>query len=641
MPSKFGGIAIDDNIENGGSKFGGIAIPETITEPQQTLPELSIQEPNLMEVPQEQPEQRGFGKEMGRQLGLTLRAGAEGLAETAGVFYDPLAALTNVFLPKEQQINRLYDQVHELLNKAGVPNPENQTERIVQQAAKLFTGAGAEAAAGAKLLQKGVTGSAQTIARGLAEEPAQQLAAAGAGGLAQAAVQEAGGGTLAQLGAGLLAGGTAAGIAGKKTVAREIQPGLEEAEKLGIDVMTTDVLRPRTFPGKLAQGVGEMIPVFGTSPVRKRQYEQRLDAIKGVLREFGAEETDTVSDMIGKSLRKKAESDLSKYDALKKGVISRLSKEGKMPLYATNRTIDREIKRLNETDPKKFAKLIDELENWKTNLNGKNIQGVENYRKDVISDSMKAADFTDIKGRGEKTVNKIYGALKQDMGKYIEAKGGISELNKWKTGNKRIERLIRDKKKTVLRKVLKDGDIDTKAMDSIIFSSNPNEMKLLSKRLPKEGREMVKSAVLRKALEKSGGEIANLSADRFKQYLKKSGNQIGVYFNGADLQKMEGLRRALILTEQSGAAGAMPKTGYTNIPFLGGIALTQYFGGAPEAIVAAATAGGLARVFESKPVRDLAIKIPRLKDDPIEEAAAVERLIYAIGEQMTEQEQQQ
>lgn len=630
-------------IDQTGDEWEEIPVTETAMQAEPALPEIGVEQPNLMDIPQEQPEQRGFGQEMGRQLGLTLRAGAEGIAETAGVFYDPLAALTNVFLPKEQQINRLYDQVHELLNKAGVPNPENQTERIVQQAAKLFTGAGAEAAAGAKLLQKGVTGTAQTIARGLAEKPVEQMTAAAAGGAAQKLVEEEGGGTLAQLGAGLLAGGTAAGIAGGKTTARTIQPGLEEAEKLGIDVMTSDVLVPRTGPKKLARAVGEMIPVFGTGPVRKKQYEQRLDAIKGVLRQFDAEESDSVSHLVIKSLKDKAQQDLTKYDNLKKGVISSLSNKGEMPLRATNRVIDREIGRLKKADPKTFSKLIDEIENWKTNLKSKTIQDIEDYRKDVIGEKMKSPDFVDVKSRGEKVVNKIYAALNQDMGRFIKDNGQRKDFLKWKIGNARISELIRTKKKTVLRKVLKDGEENTKAMDSIINSSNPSEMRLLFKKLPQNGKDLVRSSVLRKALSKSGQELDSLSADRFKQQLKKMGDQMGVYFKGQDLQKMEGLRRALILTQQSGESNVLHKTGYSTIPFIGGAALTKYFGGPAEAVVAAASAGMLARAIESKPVRDLAMRIPRLKEDPIEEAAAVERLIYAIGEQMSEgkQEQQQ
>lgn len=629
-------------IDQTGDEWEEIPVTETAMQAEPALPEIGVEQPNLMDIPQEHPKQRGFGQEMGRQLGLTLRAGAEGLAETAGVFYDPLAALTNVFLPKENQINRLYDQVHELLNKAGVPNPENQTERIVQQAAKLFTGAGAEAAAGAKLLQKGVTGTAQTIARGLAEEPAQQLAAAGAGGLAQAVVEEAGGGTAAQLGAGLLAGGTAAGIAGKKTAAREIQPGLEEAEKLGIDVMTTDVLRPRTFPGKLAQGVSEMIPVFGTSPVRKRQYEQRLDAIKGVLRQYGAEDTTDLSSQIAESLSNKAKQDLSHYDTMKKGVIRSLENKGTMPVNATLKQVDKEIAKLNKISPETFSRVTNELEIWKNNIKDKSIVDVEELRK-VIGEKFTSEDFTNVKSHTEKAVNNIYNAINEDMGNFIKDNGQRKDFLRWKIGNKRISKLIEDQSNRKLKSVLKSGEASPETVRSLIFSTSPSDMKLLFRRLPQEGKEMVRSAVLKKMLDKSGQEFENLSADKFKQNLKRMGSQVGVYFKGPDLQKMEGLRRALILTEQSGAAGAMPKTGYTNIPFLGGMALTQYFGGMPEAIAAAATAGGLARVFESKPVRDLAMRIPRLKDDPIEEAAAVERLIYAIGEQMSEgkQEQQQ
>ena len=81
------------------------------------------------------PEERGTGEELVRQLGLTTRAGAEGLAGAAGVFTDPLTAVANVALPEDQQLSPLRTAVSSILDELGVPQPEGAVERIVQEAA--------------------------------------------------------------------------------------------------------------------------------------------------------------------------------------------------------------------------------------------------------------------------------------------------------------------------------------------------------------------------------------------------------------------------------------------------------------------------------------------------------------------------
>ena len=154
---------------------------------------------------------RSFLEQLGRQIGLTARAGvtgALGIPVAAGdLFMRGASALTGQELPTTTQ------SLNTLLNRLYVPQPETAQERAVQ------AGAGAVADVMA-------TGGSKTLAKYLPEALTanlgrQGMAAAGAGTGAQVAAeaaQEEGWGEGATLGVallgGLIGGTTTAGVGG-------------------------------------------------------------------------------------------------------------------------------------------------------------------------------------------------------------------------------------------------------------------------------------------------------------------------------------------------------------------------------------------------------------------------------------------
>jgi hypothetical protein len=85
----------------------------------------------------------GVMSQIGRQLGLTARMGAEGAAGLLGTLTDPVSALINQFVPPENRLKTLQSVMSEILTQAGVPEPANEVERIV-----LKVGGGMVGAAG-------------------------------------------------------------------------------------------------------------------------------------------------------------------------------------------------------------------------------------------------------------------------------------------------------------------------------------------------------------------------------------------------------------------------------------------------------------------------------------------------------------
>lgn len=155
--------------------------------------------------------QRSALSDLGRQIGLTARAGATGLAGLPNMLGDVLNTGVNAVtgginqlagtnIPKFQMPSEVTQQA---LSAVGFPQPENATERVVQDVASAMAGAGGQARLAQALSPKLASPVAQQTAQLLSTAPGMQiLGSAGSAGAASA-TREAGGGTGAQLAAGL------------------------------------------------------------------------------------------------------------------------------------------------------------------------------------------------------------------------------------------------------------------------------------------------------------------------------------------------------------------------------------------------------------------------------------------------------
>lgn len=159
-----------------------------------------------------QAKPKTIGEKLGRQTGLTMRAGAQGAGSLFGLVYDPLANATAMATgAKEYKTAR--DLASDAMTAIGAPKPENAMERIVGSAAEGIVGGGGMLGLASKV------GQIANVAKGtnaLLQQPIAQLVGGAGAGVGQQGTAEMGGGPMAQLGGalagGVLAGGTAAKI---------------------------------------------------------------------------------------------------------------------------------------------------------------------------------------------------------------------------------------------------------------------------------------------------------------------------------------------------------------------------------------------------------------------------------------------
>jgi len=567
--------------------------------------------------------------------GALAGAGAATLAQFVG---DPVVSTINNLLGTKYTLPT--QAMEDLLTRIGVAQPKTEAERIIQA-----TSAGAAGAAGTAALGRtvqAVAGEAAPVAREvgrmLATQPAAQIAGGAGAGFAGQGAQEMGAGPAGQIAASLAGGVAGATMAGPRRV--PTTPGLretvEESQRRGIPVMTSDIAPPETFMGKAAQRTGERIPLIGTGPQRAAQQRARIDAVRDVLRQYGADDAAGVSDDVMRDLANKRAADLSKYSNLKGEVIGRLDAAGTVPVPTATQAIDDQIAQLQSLRSEQYAPVIKVLEDWKASLQGQGLRNIETLRKQV-GESFAAPELSSIRSAGQKALSAVYGPLKQDMENFITAVGDRRDVTKWKLSDKRLSALAGELDMGALKSVLRSGDVTPEVVDNLLFSRKPSEVRQLYTSLTPAGQANARTAILARAAEKARYELEDgtrmFSPERFNAEIKRLQPQIGVFFRGDDLKQVEGLSRALTLTRRAGEAGVVTATGQEAVPFVAGGALAEIMGTLGATIATAGGIGGMARIYESAPVRNLMLQLGKAAPGSAEEAALARRLISTIQTQ--------
>jgi hypothetical protein len=585
-----------------------------------------------------------------RNLGLTARAGVEGAASLIGIVYDPLKEIVNLgskIAGGKGDIPSYRAQISSILDNLGLPEPETTAERI-SGAITSGMSAGGGSVVVAKNLAKVLTGLSQKVSQIMATAPTAQVVGSGTGAGSGQTTAELGYNPVVQLGASLvggLAGGRAANV--KTTpISQTVKNTVKDAETAGVPVLTSDVRPPTTFAGKWLQKTTESIPILGTGGVRSAQQDLRAEAVQNLARSFGVnlgDDVDTISAVTQDLLRRRG-SQLTKYTGLKSSVINseQLKNAGVVNVDRAIAAIDREIAKLTPMRSKDANQVLERLRDWRSSLlgetkvkgpngkmitvnEGQSLQTIELLRKQ-LGESFESADLGSIKNLGQKSLNLIYGPLKEDMRSFIQKFGNRNDVKRFDIANTRLSEMAGELDNSLFKRVLSKGEVTPETISSMLFSKTPSDVKLLFKNLDAAGQANARTAIITKMFKDSVNANGGVSPDVFKNQIKKMSEQLGIFFNQRDLQSVEGLGRILALTQRASQANLLPPTGVMlQIPIIGGL-LTQTFGGVGAGVVAAGSLGALARIIESPAVRNILIKLPKIKSGSPQEAELLKRL---------------
>lgn len=449
--------------------------------------------------------------------------------------------------------------------------------------------------------------------------------------------------------AGATIGGTAGGAAQKyvtpavtefterfvapvvqRTMTPATQQAIPAAEQAGIPLITSDIVKPKTWFGRWTQETLEKVPVLGTGGARSAQREAREAAITKVYDDFqaGSPEIDDITkdflkvrgEQIGKLTRQKTEV---------------LNKVSGTPVDVTDTlaVIDSGIAKYGNLES--YQPLINKLQSFRNDLLSGDMTKIELTRK-AIGDALGDDSLKPVSTELKKIVGDIYPALRQDMGRHIQKFGEAGDFAKWRSANEQLSDFATDLETSTIRRVLTKGEATPEEARALLFSRNRSDVQKLFNSLSEEGKRNARGLIIQDMVEKAGG-IENLSPARFTRELKNAGKKIGVAFEPADADRLTGLLRALQFTRRADQAAVTTPTGQALIPLLaGGLGgAGAYFvpgaTGAAGALLSTAIAG--ARMYESKAVKNILIALSRTAPGSKAEQNVLSSLARVLSQQ--------
>lgn len=412
-------------------------------------------------------------------------------------------------------------------------------------------------------------------------------------------------------------GGAYRAIVGRPS--QEVAQVAQYADEQNLPLMTSDVVEPQTFAGRAARSLGEKIPVAGTGAMRADQQAARVDQVRQIAEQYGApNDAEIVASLTRKSDR------LSQAAGNRYQRIIQSMGDTAIPLENTTRVIDQQLARYGQPGAAQNPAITNALQEFRDQItSGDNNLELLRQNRTLFRELIRGENgvMTD---SGQQAANAVYRAITQDMTNGVTNTLGPESANALRQVDGIWAREAQELKNTKLKNIFSKGEIKPEEATKMLFSNDRSEARTLYDALDTAGRQNARAAIINRAVEKSAD-----SPDRFVNEMRKLRNQSDIFFRGRDGRQLDGLINYLDYTREASRASVSTKSGQelmqVGVP-AGIFADLAATGGAGTA--GFATIGGLSRLYESRPVRNLMIRmasVPRGSTEFETLASAFER----------------
>ena len=432
----------------------------------------------------------------------------------------------------------------------------------------------------------------------------------------QAATQQVGGGDISPSEIALAGGLGAAGkgienVIGtgyralKGAAPEEKAAIIAQGEKAGIPVMTSDVIEPTTFAGKVARSTGEKVPLVGTGAKRAEQQQMREEAVQGFVDRY---QTPSYSDIIG-SMKSKSKGIKSSAGNILGRTGEKLDDIGDIPTTNTSEAISEAMESLSKPNVRVDQSAIDELTELKNLMDMPqtftSLKENRTIARDIL-DSFGKGDRSQLPSRSKALVTKAVSGMTKDMDSFAKSNLTPKEYSSWKKANAVYANEATKLRKSKIKNILDKGDVTPENVDTMLFSKKPSEVKSLYESLTTKGKDNARSALVYKAFDNASKRAGGISPNSFSSELNKITKNTDVFFRGEQKKQLEGFKRLLEATRRAQDAAIETPTGQQLLGAGAGFAAFTDLG---ATLGLGGTAGGLSRLYESAPVRNALLRL--------------------------------
>lgn len=410
-----------------------------------------------------------------------------------------------------------------------------------------------------------------------------------------------------------------------------------------VPVLTTDVAPPQTFVGKWMQGISEKLGPLGSGSARQSQQRARQAAVQGIVDEMDIELDSPFADSMIRSINTRSARTLERAGKQRSRAVSALNEFGEVPVNRTLEEIDRQIARQARLGEKADKTLMANLESIRSSIQGGNFELVKDIRTEVINDLKALSRSEDMRATG--AIQDVKSAIDKDMVAFARINDRDAAAD-WLRSNRTFAEELTTIKNTELRSILNRGEATPEVVLPVLKRGRPAELKRLYNALGDQGKASARAAIIHDALKESGFFSGDINPDRFATAMQKPNRQQAVtaFFHGAEKKQLDGLVRLLDATRRAQQASAAPATGVQMVPFMtyggfaGGLTVNPF-----ATMAATGTLSAIAKAYESRPFRNLLVRLKNSKPGSRAETGALELAIPLVLEGLqvarTEQEE--
>ncbi|ECJ0166683.1 DNA transfer protein [Salmonella enterica] len=417
-------------------------------------------------------------------------------------------------------------------------------------------------------------------------------------------------------------------------ISPDVAKTIANAESMGITPMTSDLIKPGNALTRGIQQSGEGA-ILGTGAKREAQQAARSDAVSNYLNKFGEYNADDVVKSLTSTLKGRRE-------FAGKVLEDITQKMGSTPVPTSNAVtaIDDSLAKLNRLGTSADKNLVSTLENLKAELSNpsidfdllkqhrtafrSNVQGdatVFPNQAKAITNSIENAMSRDLKS----AVGKTLGA--QDAARYIKANSDYSNIYN-KVLNKRIATKLNDA----------TNQATPELINSVVYSRNASDIKRIWPALDSKGKDAMRAAYISKIAEKASDSPAKFITEVNKLKRQAGGEIYNTVFNGQHMKELNALHDVLRETARADTAGVVTQTGQSlanNIRLGAGL----FSGG--TSIGGEAGFGLMMRLYESKPARNMLLRLANPKPGTPAYERALNQAVTAVRPLLANQATQQ
>lgn len=406
---------------------------------------------------------------------------------------------------------------------------------------------------------------------------------------------------------------------------------LEFAKKNDLPLSTTDVIPPQTFSGKSAQSLGEKIPLTGTAQMRQTQQAARLEQIKQLSEKYGVPDADEISKSVVRKIGGVKEAAGKRYEQ----IISDMGADA-IPLNKTVSTIDDAIYQYSKSGAARDPKVLSALSEFKDQItSGGNNLDLLRQNRTIFRELIKGENAV-LSDTAQKINDRVYRAMTDDMLSGVESKLGTQARDRLKQADSIYAQQVGEIKNTKLKNILSKGSVKPEEATKMLFSGDASEFKTLYSSLDQAGRQNARAAIVNKAFDAFDSTD---SADKFLTAMNKLRPQIGTFFKGEERKQLDGLVNWLDHTRQAQKASMTTPTGQQLFQVAPIAGAADVVGTGGVGVASTLSIGAMARIYESKPVRDILLKmasVPKGSTQFEKLSAELNRALVAASQAGTE-----